>query len=171
VAGLVDECLRDPQGSRVGDLLTVVNLGLLERLARDVAARPLPIDAPLVELDAWDDAQIAALLADPKVALDLDRPLALAPGVELARPVAPGLADPPLWIVVRDEVRYTLGGEDTLAWREVLRRLDGERPLRAVLAEAGVGLEAVRKHVEEALEFEVVAYVARGRASNGPSGR
>ncbi len=44
-------------------------------------------------------------------------------------------------------------------WIEVLRRLDGKRSLAAILDETGLGEADVRKHLEEALDYEVVAFV------------
>jgi hypothetical protein len=132
-------------------------------MARDVAAQArlrAELSPPLLELDRWEDERIAEVLADPRQAIDVEERPGLAPGVDLARPERGDPTDPPLWIVVNDEVRYVLEGEDNRLWRDVLRLLDGSRPLREVLQERDIPLEAIRKHLEEALEFGVIAFRA-----------
>jgi asparagine synthase (glutamine-hydrolysing) len=158
VEGFLEETIRDPSGDGVDALFRFVNLGLLEAMARDVAAqaRLRAVRAPLlVELGRWDETRIAELLADPARAVGPERVLSLGPGVELARPERLDSEDV-LWVVVDDVVRYVVGGDDSRAWREVLRRVDGVRPLGTLLAEVGAPLENIRKHLEEALEFGVV---------------
>ena len=68
--------------------------------------------------------------------------------------------DAPSYLMVDDTLRYVLDGDETRVWREVLRRLDGERPLGAILAEVGASFEAIRTFLEEAVTCEVV--VVRG---------
>jgi hypothetical protein len=65
---------------------------------------------------------------------------------------------PTLWVVVDDEVRYVLDEPHTRAWRQVLRRVDGDKPLGVLLQELDLSLLTVRKDLEEALEFDVVAF-------------
>jgi asparagine synthase (glutamine-hydrolysing) len=162
--GLVDDVLddlaADPQRGAVHVLLTLVNLGLLGRMARDAAARPGPAAAipALPALTEWDEPRIAERLAPPRVVVDLDAAPAFAPHIYLVRPDAVGQADPPSYLVVNDQVRFVLDGEETRAWREVLRRIDGKRSLRAILDELGLELGAVRKHLDEALDFQVLVF-------------
>jgi asparagine synthase (glutamine-hydrolysing) len=160
--GLLDDILadmaRDPQRGAVGPLLLLTNLGLLERMARDAAARPGPaVGIPaLTSLGEWDEARIAARLSPPRREIHLDAPLAFAPNVYLVRPDAIA-AEPVSYVVVNDEVKFVLDGDDTKSWREVLRRVDGKRTLRAILDELGLTLGDIRKHLDEALDFEVLA--------------
>lgn len=51
---------------------------------------------------------------------------------------------------------YTLDPAELGNWIGVLERLDGKRSLREVLAELDLPEAAIRKHLEEALDFEVV---------------
>ena len=60
------------------------------------------------------------------------------------------------YLVVSDEVKFVLDGDETKSWREVLRRVDGKRSLRSILDELGFSLADIRKHLDEALDFEVL---------------
>jgi asparagine synthase (glutamine-hydrolysing) len=55
---------------------------------------------------------------------------------------------------------YELTEADVGPWLDVLRRLDGVRSLASILEEMDVSLAAVRKHLEEALDFAVVRFVS-----------
>ena len=161
-AGLLDELLadlaRDPQRGAVGPLLLLTNLGLLERMARDAAARPGSASAipALTSLREWNEESIAAQLSPARMEIDLDVPLRFVANVYMVRPDAHA-AEPISYLIVDDEVRFVLDGEDTKSWREVLRRVDGKRSLRAILDELGLSLGAIRKHLDEAFDFDVLA--------------
>jgi asparagine synthase (glutamine-hydrolysing) len=166
VEGLLEESRRDPECSAVEALLLLTNLGLLEALAKDTAAaarRRALEEPPLEAIDVADEARVARLLATRRAEVSLDRAIAFAGNAYLVRPDRAGAAEGPSYIVVDDEVRYVLEGDETREWREVLRRIDGARPLRAILAEVGVAEGAIRKHLEEALDFEVLV-LAEGPA-------
>jgi asparagine synthase (glutamine-hydrolysing) len=160
--GLVDKILvdleRDPQRGHVQTLLLLTNLGLLEKMARDAAARPGPaMGIPvLTSILDWDEEKIAAELAPPRREIKLDAALAFAPKVYMVRPDSIGAASIS-YVVVNDEVKFTLDEDDTLSWREVLRRIDGKRSLRSILDELGLSLADIRKHLDECIEFEVLA--------------
>ena len=160
--GLLDEILadlaRDPQRGAVQPLLLLTNLGLLERMARDAAARPGPAAAipALTSILDWDEASIAAQLAPPRREIKLEAPLAFAPNVYMVRPDAVAAASIS-YLIVNDEVKFVLEGDDTKSWREVLRRVDGKRSLRNILDELGLSLADIRKHLDEAFDFEVLA--------------
>jgi asparagine synthase (glutamine-hydrolysing) len=158
---ILEECALDPQRCAATVLLQLVNLGLLENMARDAAVRPGPASAipALPAIREWDEARIAALLAGERGEAGPDAVLAFAPKVELVRLDRAQLADAPSYLVVDDQVRYVLEGEETRVWREVLRRIDGKRPLGAILLEVGTDDSCVRKHLEEALDFEVLVVV------------
>jgi asparagine synthase (glutamine-hydrolysing) len=162
--GLVDallaDCARDPRRGAATVLLQLVNLGLLEEMARDAAARPGPASAieVLPALPTWDEAAIAAKLAGDRPALGPALVVTFAPGVELVRRDTVHL-DAPSYVMVADTLKYVLDGEETRVWREVLRRLDGERTLGVILEELGVAFEAIRTSLEEAVAFDVVVCV------------
>ncbi|MFO0751503.1 MAG: asparagine synthase-related protein [Myxococcota bacterium] len=158
VDALLEDCARDPQRGSSQVLLTLVNLGLLERMAKDAAARPGPTSAipALSSIDRWDEDAIVRRLAQAPVDIGLDTVLAFAPGVELVLKDRADSPTPTWYVVVNDAVRYVLDEPDTRAWCEVLRRVDGVRPLRAILAELDLALAEVSKHAAEALAFDVV---------------
>jgi asparagine synthase (glutamine-hydrolysing) len=161
-AGLLDELLadlaRDPQRGAVGPLLLLTNLGLLERMARDAAARPGPASAipALTSLREWNEDAITAQLFPARREIDLDLPLRFAANVYMVRPDTVAAA-PISYLIVDDEVRFVLDEDDTKSWREVLRRIDGTRSLRAILDELGLSLGEIRKHLDEAFDFDVLA--------------
>jgi hypothetical protein len=155
VKALIADGERDPGANIVEDLLMLINLGLLEQMAREAPRFAAQAEAPVVEVATWTESEAEALLADGRVDIDFGRALALGPGIELARPLTD---DNVLWISVYDKVQYIVDGEETAGWRAVLARVDGARPLQAILDEVGLRPEAVRKLLEEALEFGVVRW-------------
>jgi asparagine synthase (glutamine-hydrolysing) len=159
--GLVDtivaDLARDPQRGAALVLLELVNLGLLEKMAKDAAARPGPAAgiATLPAIESWDEGQIAAILAGDRPVIGPTAIPAFAPNVEVVRRDT-RVGDPPSYIMVDDTLRYVLDGEETRLWREVLRRVDGARTLGSILSELDTPLGAVRKELEDALAFDVL---------------
>ncbi|MCC6619711.1 MAG: hypothetical protein IT385_00560 [Deltaproteobacteria bacterium] len=158
---LVAECEADPRRGAAPVLLTLVNLGLLEAMARDAAARPGPVTeiAPRPALGAWDEATVETALGGARPTIDAAAVLALGPGVELVRKDQADVATPTWYVLVDDVARFVLDDEETRAWCEVLRRVDGRRALGDLLAEVGVGLADMVKHIDEAREAGVVVVV------------
>lgn len=158
VDALLEDCAVDPQRTAVGKLLPLVNLGLLERMARDAGARPGPAAAiqVLSALDAWDEERIEDLLADRVASIDRETVLAFAPGVEFVRVDTVDRADPPCYVLVDDVALYVIEDDDTRLWRDVLRRLDGVRPLGAILDHLGASLADVRRRLDEALDSKIL---------------
>lgn len=157
VETLLDEIERDPQRGAVQVLLPLVNLGLLGKMARDAAYRPGPAAAipALSSVDGWDETAIAEALAPRAQPLDRDTRLSFASNAYVVRPDTVG--DAALaYIVVDDEVRYVLDEPELTDWRQVLRRIDGQRTLGTILDELGLTLPAVQKHIDEAIAFAVL---------------
>lgn len=156
------DCARDPQRGAAQVLLLLVNLGLLEKMAKDAASRTGPAAeiAPLPALETWDEAAIDARLSEDELSLDERAVLCFCPGVELVRRDTME-EEPASYIIVNDEIRYVLDEPDSRLWRAVLRRIDGIRPLGTILAELGARFEDVRPNLEEALSFGVLV-AARG---------
>lgn len=137
---------RDPQRGAAMVLLQLVNLGLLEEMAKDAAVRPDPAAGipALTRVDGWDEAAIGPNSV-PR----------FAPNVELVRRDTTSAAAPS-YLMVDEALKYVLDGEETRIWREVLRRVDGEQSLGDILTEVGVTLDEVRTEIEEALQFEIL---------------
>jgi asparagine synthase (glutamine-hydrolysing) len=136
-------------------LLRLVNLGLLDQMAR----RPPvpPIDAPRVEILSaapvtdWDQ-DVAGLTAamrrcpEPR-AHDV---VAFAPNVLLVA----GPADPDtLYLAVDGRLEFVATAPE---WCAFLRAVDGRRPISDVLAEAGVAFESVATELWDALDAGVL---------------
>jgi len=159
VDALVADCEADPQRGAARVLLTLVNLGLLEGMARDAARQvpgPVLAIAPRPALPDWDEAGIEAALRGARAAIGPEAVLALGPGVELVRKDQAGVDAPTWYVLVDDVARYVLDEEDTRAWCEVLRRVDGRRALGELLTEVGAALADIVKHIDEARELGVV---------------
>lgn len=165
VTSLIADCQADPQRLAASALLTLVNLGLLDKMARADIARPGSVFgvAPLTALDAWDAQAIEQTLRGDRPCIGPDAVLALAPGVELVRKDEATMTTPTWYVLIDDQARYVLDEDDTRPWCEVLRRIDGRRTLGAVLAECGVELADISKHLDQALELAVVVMVATAR--------
>jgi asparagine synthase (glutamine-hydrolysing) len=165
LGALLSRIPEDPEYGGVDDLLALTNMGLLERMARevpDLKELPEPVEVlPAVAIEDWgaQEASLKLRLAARRE-MDLDRPLGLAPNVRLVREAGPGCEKAPLLLAVDDVLTYTLEPSELGSWIDVLERLDGKRSLREVLAELELPEAAIRKHLEEALDFEVVELLA-----------
>ncbi len=145
---------RDPEAEHAELLLRLVNMGLLDRLAREAAPPPgaeVPI-LPAIAIDDWeaDTSRIARAL-DPGAAIDVDAVLDFAANAYLVQ--RERTAE---WcIVVDDQVRYVVD-QTTAAWLALLRQLDGQRPLRELLQQLDCPLAAIAAPLAEALDYRVI---------------
>ena len=160
---LLSKIPEDPEYSRVDDLLALTNMGLLERMAREVPsldAWPESLEVlPAVAIEDWDAREESLKLRlAARRDIDLDRPLALGPNVRLVRQVGADSDEAAFYLALNDVLTYALNPAELGNWIGVLERLDGKRSLREVLAELDLPEAAIRKHLEEALDFEVVEF-------------
>lgn len=160
----LDHLPDDPEYRQLPDLLRLVNMGLLEQLAREtpeVSAMPelsaVPEEADCVQFDDTEDALRLDLASRRRIALD--RVLALTRGVQLVRSESPVHRDQIFYLAVDGRLEYVLERAETAAWIEVLLRLDGKRSLRSILDETGLVEVNIRNHLEEALDYKVVGFV------------
>ncbi len=159
-----DQLPEDPEYQRVPDLLQLVNMGLLEQLARqlpEVAAMPetgaVIEEADGTQFDAAED-ELHLDLASRR-SISLDGVLAFAEGIQLVRSEIPEHGGEIFFLAVNDKLQYQLERAEMAPWIEVLRRLDGKRTLSSILDEASLVEADVRKHLEEALDYKVVGFV------------
>ncbi len=159
-----DELPEDPEYGHLPQLLRLVNLGLLEQLVRDV---PALADMPetMTVLEEADGTQFDEAADELQLDLasrrdiDLDRALALGETIQLVRSESPEHDGGIFYLAVDDKLQYELERSEMAPWIEVLRRLDGKRSLAGILDETGIAEADIRKHLEEALDYDVVSFV------------
>lgn len=138
-------------------VLRLLNMGLLDKMARDTAfAPPSATSPPVLEarpVDDWEreSESIALELGSRRRDFDIDKPLRLADNVRL-------LSDNNgCWFIsVNEALEYRLYESKVGQWLAVLREIDGQRTLREALEKAGVTEGAIRPNLEEALDYGVL---------------
>lgn len=156
----------DPEYEALESILVLVNMALLERMARDLPAPPDASHAevlPAVDITDWDSQrpQLALQLAHRRATIDLDHVPVFPANTYLVREDNLAIAAPASLLVVDNEAKFFFDEAECGAWVQVLRRVDGERTLRDILAELQIDESDVRKYLEEALDFGVIALTSR----------
>ncbi|MEM7127815.1 MAG: asparagine synthase (glutamine-hydrolyzing) [Chloroflexota bacterium] len=147
----------DPEYTHVDELTSIINMGLLAKMAREITpAQPNHDSWPLLqahtEVDDWE--QMALQLAVRRNDIDLDASLCFTPGSYLVK--IDNVHDATNYLVAKHSVEYQLDSEPMADWINVLRRIDGRRSLRDILAELSLPEAAVRKQLEEAMDYKVI---------------
>lgn len=155
---------RDPEYAGLDPLLVLVNMALLERMARDLPAPPAASAAevlPAVTINDWDSEQpqIALRLAHRRAEIDLDLVPVFPAGTYLVREDNTAIAAPVSFLVVGEQIQFFFDEAECGPWVRVLRRVDGKRTLRELLAELQLAEVDVRKYLEEALDYRVLTLV------------
>jgi asparagine synthase (glutamine-hydrolysing) len=144
----------DPDAEHAELLLRLVNMGLLDRLAREPTP-PLAGDVPIlpaVVIDDWEaDVPRIERTLDTGAAFDVDAVVDFASNTYLVSRESTA----EWYIVVADQVRYVVD-ETVPAWLAILRLLDGHRPLRSILHQLDCPLAAIAAPLAEALDHGVL---------------
>ena len=157
-----------PGAGNVEFLLNVVNLALLEQMADELPKPPAsttcPAVSPGLRIADWD-AQApeieARVLRRPEP--DSTWTVALCESAQLLQDVR-SPADYALSIA--GTLEYVIDATEHGEWLDVLRRLDGERPLVAILDDAGVPIDAVWDLIVDSLRDGVLVLVDGGKDEN-----
>jgi asparagine synthase (glutamine-hydrolysing) len=154
---------RDPEYKRVDELLYLINGGLLEKMAKNGAGageKPQAREAlPSIEFDNWEreSANVALQFATRRASIDIERPLTFAPRTVLVTQDHVRASGKISYLMMDNRLKYVLKEKDVGAWLQILRRIDGKRSLKDLLEETGESESSIRKHLEEALDYGIVA--------------
>ena len=161
----------DPAPGGVEILLRLVNMGLLDGMARRAGppaqeGGTVPVLSSIA-VENWETSReaIEMSLGVRRAHVSLDAVLALGPEVALLRRDGTG-ADGAWFIAVDNQLEYSLTEAEAGAWLRVLRLIDGRRTLGAALRAADVAEAEVRKFLEEAVDFGVVV-IKNGARTRG----
>jgi asparagine synthase (glutamine-hydrolysing) len=161
---------RDPAAGRVEFLLRLVNLGLIDQMVRESQpplagrpARPAPTEIVIGDWDGERPKLEARVLA--RGPLPVTTVPALADGVLLLH----ARHDEDLWYLAVDgSLEYVLSeSDDDSGWLAMLRAMDGQRPLSAILAGAGASYPDVHDLLWEAIEMGLLTTAQAAAAGNG----
>jgi asparagine synthase (glutamine-hydrolysing) len=161
---MVREMPNDPEFSNVDLVLDLVNMGLLAAMAKAPESAPgawtgdLPVSE--VGVDDWPawERTFGVSLAQRSTSLDRSSIVRFADGVCILRMEA---GDPK----ARSGVRFSISRNGVLEfildansepWMNFLRNVDGVRSVEEISRAAGVGESEVWKHLEEAIEYNVL---------------
>jgi asparagine synthase (glutamine-hydrolysing) len=168
---ILREATGDPESVNADLVLRLVNMGLLDRMARSMDVSAVPgDDVPVLEaaeIRSWrEDAARLAIRLSGRRALAADSVLSIPSRVALVHSDRDGAARES-YVLVDGRLEFVLD-EESGPWLRVLRRLDGKRTFRKALSLARVQEAEVRRHAEEALEFGVLELVTPPRRAGRP---
>ncbi len=161
--GSLDQIAQDPESNGLELFLTLTNMGLLEKAALNAETRRAETANPpllsSISVHDWAEEQesLALRLGTRRTTLDLDRVVSFAPNTFLVKPDGV-TSDGESFVMVDDQLMYCLTEEEVGVWLEVLRKIDGKRTLREILMDTNVSEADIRKHLEEALDFEILRF-------------
>lgn len=164
--GILDEAAQDPEANDATMVLRLTNMALLDRLARQQDVDGAPSERiPTLRAEPIEDWEAAAPGLAVRFAAHAPvgpkSVLAFQDGVSMVRTDTASSARE--WtVVIGDRMAFELDPAEVGPWIEVLRLIDGETPLAKLLARANVHEADIRKHVEEALAFDVIRIVGSG---------
>lgn len=163
---LLQETPEDPEFGNVDMLLDFVNMGLLSAMAK-APPEVVPWDGALpvtaIAIEDWSQWQERCGQSLVRRAPSLDRRsvLGFAAGIRVVKSEAgdPQVrGDGDFYILRNNDLEFAL--EPGLGpWVEFLRQVDGERTVAEILQAAGLAEQDIWKHLEEALEYEVLRVV------------
>ncbi|MCP3417939.1 asparagine synthase (glutamine-hydrolyzing) [Bradyrhizobium brasilense] len=174
VAGVIDrdalwEMVRrlpeDPEYANLDLVLDLVNMGLLAALAKAEPAMAKTETLPVKEVavDDWAslEQQFGVSLIRRSPTLDRGSVLRFADGVRVVRSVTGDrrLIDAEEFYILRHNQLEFAIEPDLEPWIGFLREVDGARSVDQVLKAAGVDAQDIWKHLEEAVEYDILNLV------------
>ena len=163
---LFEELPNDPEYGNVDLVLDLVNMGLLAAIARKqpVLERghgPLPVSEVIVEdWSAWE-RRFGISLVQRSPALERNSVVRFADGIRVVKSEAGDarvMDEGGYYILRNDDLEFTL--EPNLEpWVRFLRLVNGVRSVSDILLAAGVADRDFWKHLEEAVEYDVLNVV------------
>lgn len=167
VRRLFDELRDDPEYANIDLLLDLVNMGLLAAIAKaeckpDRLDGALPVAEVVIEdWRAWEERNAVALVSRAPE-LTGSSVLRFAEGIRVVKSEAgdPLVTEEGGYYVLRNnDLEFSL--EPSLEpWIKFLQLVDGTRSVDRILAEADLIEKDVWKHLEEAIEYEVLNVVS-----------
>jgi len=163
---LLNNIAEEPEYDLLESLLPLVNMGLLAKMAQTPIRYQQHVDfielLPEIKVDNWeeqaDDLALQLAIRREKTEL-LDRVVILMPGVQLMKIDQISENNACSYLVVDNKIEYELSEAEMRDWLAVLRRVDGQRSINDILAELGMPAAKIRKHLEEALDYGIVAFL------------
>jgi asparagine synthase (glutamine-hydrolysing) len=161
---LIDDVPNDPEYATVPLLTELVNMGLLAQLAKDPTAHAHPAvtgegitEFRIDDWEAWSRATGADLIKRER-ALSVDAILRFAEDILVTRCENgdPGWMDRGAFYVIRgDKLLFMIDAQER-AWIRFLTALDGKTSIGDLLRAHDLDANEVWKHIEEALEHDVL---------------
>jgi len=157
----------DPEFANVDLVLDLVNMSLLAAMARtepEAAAGSSALLVREVAIDDWDAVQesLGVSLIQRSSALGLSSVLCFADGIRVVKSEAGDrqLIEAEEYYILRNsDLEFTI--EPHLEpWIRFLRQVNGERSVGQILQDISVSEQDVWKHLEEAVEYNVLNVVA-----------
>ena len=117
---------------------------------------------PEIKIDNWeaqaDNLALQLAIRREKTEL-LDQTVALMPGARLLKIDQTSEDSAYSYLSVDDKIEYELPENEMKEWLAVLRRIDGKRSINEILSELNMPASKIRKHLEEALDYEILSFL------------
>lgn len=163
---LIDSIPKDPEYQGVESLLKVANMGLLEKMARDL---PVPHQRSCdsfallerVDISDWSEQEentLAETMAQRRNDVCLDSPVSLADNVLLLVNCSSMSSQSSIFIVVNGQIEYELDEQELPQWSAVIQKIDGNQSINQITTALGVSIAQIRKHIEEAIDYNLLKF-------------
>lgn len=164
---LIDSIPDDPEYQGVESLLKITNMGLLEKMARDLPApHKSSTDSfsllQAVDINDWsahEENQLEASMAVRRAELCLDSSVALADNVQLLVSSSAMHSHSCIFVVVDGQIEYELDEQELPQWCAVIQKIDGQQSFNQITKTLGVSIGQIRKHIEEAMDYSLLKFV------------
>lgn len=153
----IDNIAEDVDFSGIPRLLTLVNLGLMEKmLAANGFEKPAgvdPVTADRIAIQSFTQQKdtLALQLGVRRTDMAVGQIFKLLDNVQL-------LTDKYniTYISIDNTIEYSLGAPEIKTWVRVLKSFDGQRTLQNILSEYGISEASIRVNLEEAIEYKII---------------
>ncbi|WP_082079037.1 asparagine synthase-related protein [Pseudoalteromonas rubra] len=164
---LIDSIPEDPEYQGVEMLLKITNMGLLEKMARELPIPHKHVSDSYTILDSlnitdWSEQEHSALqetMSTRRTELSLDRSVALVDNVQLLSNSSQMYQSTCIFIAVNGQIEYELSEESEGDWMTVIQHIDGTRSLAQICTDLEIPVSKVRKHIEEAIDYDLLKFV------------
>jgi asparagine synthase (glutamine-hydrolysing) len=165
---LINNIPEEPDYNLLESLLPLVNMGLLAKMAQaPINQNQYHVESiallPEITIDDWEEQadSLALQLAIRREKAELlDRIVALTPGTQLLKIDQTSSDSACSYISINDQIEYELPEAEMKDWLAVLRRIDGQHSINEILSELEMPVSKIRKHLEEALDYGILYFLA-----------
>lgn len=150
----------DPEYGGLPNLLTLINLGLLEKLGNNhhntiqsADDRIIIAERVIITEFHQEESKLADICSSSKSQDEILAPIRFADNVRLLSDTKSNY-----YLSIDNKLEYILHPEDHKEWLMFLMQLDGHSTVEQLLLHTGINKESIAEYLEEAIEANILEY-------------